>query len=166
MIDITRDATVEDIEDIVRIYNDAIQSRISTADTEPISVKTRMDEFKRQNKNQYPIWVREYHGKVIAFLSFKPFNERKGYFQSAELSIYLDRNFQGQKLGQQLLKEAIIKAPSLGFKNLLALIFSDNAPSVKLFKKYGFKEWGKFPKVARIDDKDKDLLVLGLPLNE
>lgn len=164
MIDNTRVATEEDLEDIVRIYNDAVKSRISTADTEPISLKDKKEEFKRQDIKQYPTWVREYHGKVIAYLSFKPFNERKWYFQTAEISIYLDKNFQGQKLGQQFLREAIKKAPELGFKNLLALIFSDNAPSVKLFKKYGFKEWGKFPNVARVDDEDKDLLILGLAL--
>lgn len=161
MIEKTRVATLDDIEDIVRIYNDAIKSRIATADTEPITIGARKEEFKRQKLKQYPIWVREHHGKVIAFLNFKPFNERSGYFQSAEISIYLDRNFQGQKLGQQMLKEALAEAPKLGFKNLLALIFSDNDPSVKLFKKFGFKEWGKLPKVARIDDKDKDLLILG-----
>lgn len=164
MIDNLREATLDDVEDITRIYNDAVKSRIATADTEPISVKQKRDEFIQCNMSKYPLWVREYKGKIIAFLCFKPFNERKGYQQTAEVSIYLDKNFQGQKLGQQFLDEAINKAPDFGYENLLAFIFSDNAPSIKLFKKFGFREWGKFPKVAKIDGENKDLLILGRSL--
>ena len=58
--------------------------------------------------------------------------------------------------------KAIEQAKSYEIKTLLALIFSENAPSLKLFKKLGFKEWGNLNRIATIEGVDKDLLILGL----
>ncbi len=60
------------------------------------------------------------------------------------------------------LKEILDLSYEYGIENFLALIFADNPTSLKLFKKFGFKEWGHFPNVAKIHDEDKDLLILGL----
>lgn len=156
-----KEAKLSDIASIVKIYNDSIKSRISTADTKPVSEEEKRLEFKNTDTKRYPIWVVEYHEKVIAFIAFKPFYGRDGYQKTCEISIYIDRNFQGQKLGQKFLASAIERLPKYGFVNALAFIFKDNLASVKLFKKLGFKEWGNLPQVASIDDIQKDLLILG-----
>jgi phosphinothricin acetyltransferase len=39
---IYRDATLQDLERIVEIYNSTISSRMVTADTEPVSVESRI----------------------------------------------------------------------------------------------------------------------------
>jgi phosphinothricin acetyltransferase len=49
---------------------------------------------------------------------------------------------------------------------ILALIFSENTPSLKLFKKLGFKEWGNLNRIATIEGMDKDLLILGHRIQE
>lgn len=159
---VLREAVREDVPQMTAIYNDAILSRISTADVEPISEKESLENFLKHDKKRYPVWVNEYHGKIIAYLGLKPFYGRAGYDKSCEVSVYIDKNFQGQKLGQKFLLEIITRSRKLGFKNLLAFIFKDNVASVKLFKKFGFKEWGRLPQVACIDDMEKDLVILGL----
>ena len=166
MIHSSRNATIEDLEEIVKIYNTTVATGISTADTEEVSVESKVEWFRLHDEKRYPIWVKEYHGKIIAWLSFQPFYGRPAYAKTAEISIYLDPNFRGQKLGQQFLKEAIYRAPELGLKHILAFIFGDNTASLKLFKKYGFKEWGCFPKVAEIENNEKDLLILGRHIEE
>jgi len=163
MIESYREAVLEDLPQIVKIYNTTIATGISTADTKEVSVESRLVWFEAHTSKR-PIWVKEYHGKIIAWLSFQPFYGRPAYAQTVEISIYIDPNFRGKKLGQQFLTEALEKAPTLEIKNILAFIFKDNDTSLKLFKRFGFKEWGNLPSVAVIEGQEKDLLILGLKL--
>jgi phosphinothricin acetyltransferase len=63
-----------------------------------------------------------------------------------------------------LLEYVVKLSPNLKIKTLLGFIFSHNAPSIGLFGKAGFTIWGHLPKVAEIDEKEYDLLILGLRL--
>lgn len=161
MIESYRLAVQDDLAQIVKIYNSTVSSGISTADTKEVSIQSRQDWFDAHTSKR-PILVKEYHGKIIAWLSFEPFYGRPAYDQTAEISIYIDPNFRGKKLGQQFLKEAIALAPKLGIRTLLAFIFKNNSASLKLFKKFNFKEWGNLPGVAIIENSERDLVILGL----
>lgn len=161
MIHNYRSATIDDLPQIVKIYNEAIEDGISTADSYKVSADAKIDWFKGHDKERRPILVKEYHGKVIAWLSLQPFYPHLAYEKSVRINIYIDRNFRGKKLGQQFLQEIIAEAEHYNIQTFLALIFSDNETSLKLFKKLGFKEWGNFPGIANINEEDKDLLILG-----
>lgn len=161
MINSYRNATIEDLPQIVKIYNAAIEDGISTADSYKVTADAKVDWFKAHDKDKRPILVKEHHGKIIAWLSLQPFYPHLAYEQSARINIYIDRNFRGKKLGQQFLQEVIDEAPRYNIRNFLALIFTDNETSLKVFKKLGFKEWGNFPGIATIHEDDKDLLILG-----
>lgn len=161
MIHTYRSATIEDLPQIVKIYNAAIEDGISTADSYKVTADAKVDWFKGHDKDNRPILVKEYHGKIIAWLSLQPFYPHLAYEKSARINIYIDRNFRGKKLGQQFLKEVIDEADRYSIETFLALIFADNPTSLKLFKKLGFREWGNFPGVAQIGEIEKDLLILG-----
>jgi L-amino acid N-acyltransferase YncA len=47
----------------------------------------------------------------------------------------------------------------------MAFIFAHNIPSIKLFKKFGFQQWGYLPGVAQLDGKQQDLAIFGLHLH-
>ncbi len=161
MLSELRSAMIEDLDEIIKIYNEAILDGISTADSKVVSTKEKLEWFHLHTP-AYPLLVKEYHGRIIAWISIQPFYANLlAYKQSARINIYIDKNFQGKKLGQQFLSEAIDEARNLGLKTLLALIFTDNIPSLKLFKKLGFKEWGCLSRVANIQGVDKDLLIFG-----
>lgn len=161
MLNELRRATLDDLPEIIKIYNEAISDGISTADSKIVSVEDKLQWFEAHTPD-YPILVKEYHGRIIAWISLQPFYANLfAYRYSARINIYIDKNFQGKKLGQQFLNEAIEEAKNLGIKTLLALIFADNPASLKLFKKIGFKEWGNLSRIATIDGIDKDLLLLG-----
>jgi phosphinothricin acetyltransferase len=55
----------------------------------------------------------------------------------------------------------IDKAPDYGIKTLLGFIFSHNEPSLKLFRHFGFEEWGTLPKIALLDGHERGLKILG-----
>lgn len=163
MSDLTiRDAIFEDLAQIVSIYNANIPSYIATADTEPISVESRIDWFYKHSPQQYPLWVVENADKkVIAWLGFQRFYGRPAYQKTAELSIYINPNHQRQGIGKILLSKAIQESPKLDLKVLLGFIFAHNQPSIKLFTNYGFQEWGYLPQVAELEGIERDLIIMG-----
>jgi phosphinothricin acetyltransferase len=154
-------ATRADLPRIVAIYNATIPSRMVTADLEPVSVESRLPWFEQHDPVSRPLWVVERDAQVVAWLSFSSFYGRAAYDKTAELSVYVDERARGQGLGSALLSEALAQAPSIGVDRLLGFIFGHNAPSLRLFARFGFERWAFLPGVARLDGVERDLVIVG-----
>ncbi|MGF1478269.1 MAG: GNAT family N-acetyltransferase [Cyanophyceae cyanobacterium] len=155
-----RNAVNADLPAIIEIYNASIPSRLATADLEPISVASRQDWFDRHTAT-HPLWVMEKQEEIAGWLSFNDFYGRPAYHRTAELSIYVSPDYRRQGIGQSLLEQAITQSPHLGLNTLLAMIFAHNRPSLQLFHKFKFQQWGYLPKVAELDGVERDLAILG-----
>jgi L-amino acid N-acyltransferase YncA len=160
-----RDATLDDLPAIVAIYNSTVASRMVTADLEPVSVESRAAWFHAHGPDARPLWVVEDGGQLIAWLSFSDFYGRPAYRRTAEVSIYLHERARGKGLGRQLLAAALEKAPALGIDTVLGFIFGHNEPSLRLFRGFGFADWGTLPRVAVLDGVERDLVILGKRLD-
>ncbi len=157
-----RNAVKADLERIVEIYNTTIASRMVTADTAPVSVESRIKWFEEDHSENRPIWVIENEAEtIIGWVSFQSFYGRPAYDATVEISIYLDPNERGKGIGKEVLNYCITMAPSLEIKTLLGFIFAHNAPSLKLFKNFGFEEWANLPNIAVLDGIERSLLILG-----
>ncbi|QIN85241.1 GNAT family N-acetyltransferase [Rubrobacter tropicus] len=162
-----RDATAGDLPAIVEIYNSTIPSRIVSADTEPISVEDRVAWFRAHDPSRRPLWVMEDEGEIVGWLSLGDFYDgRPAYHATAEVGIYVAQKRRGEGLGRRLVEEALSRAPGLGIKTLTAGIFAHNEASVALFEGFGFEAWARFPRVADLDGIERDLLVLGLRVDD
>lgn len=154
-----------DLPVIVDIYNSTIASREVTADTEPVSVASREDWFQAHQKATRPLWVvQDEQGQVAGWMSFSSFYGRPAYDGTIEVSIYLAEAARGKGLGSWLLQQAMAISPSLGVKTILGFIFGHNQPSLALFRKFGFTEWANLPRIAVLDEVERDLIILGLRL--
>jgi L-amino acid N-acyltransferase YncA len=156
-----RDATIEDLPAIIEIYNTSIPGRMATADLEPVTVVSRMEWFSAHNPERRPLWVLEVNERIAAWFSFRSFYGRDAYRHTAEVSVYVSPACHHKRLGTQLLVKAIDCAPSLDLKTLVAFIFAHNQPSLKLFEKHGFVQWGYLPQIAELNGIDRDLIILG-----
>ena len=156
-----RNASRSDLEAIVAIYNATVPSRMVTADTEPVSVASRVQWFEDHVPERRPLWVVEERSRVAAWLSFSNFYGRPAYAKTAELSIYVHPEFRRRGLGAYLLLQAIAHAPRIRVDTLLGFIFGHNLPSLALFERYGFARWGELPKVAALDGVERDLVIVG-----
>lgn len=154
-------AARDDLARIVEIYNATIPSRRVTADTEPVTVASRVQWFEDHNPDRRPLWVVETEGCIAAWLSFSSFYGRPAYSRTAELSVYVHESFRHRGLGSYLLTQAISQAPSLELDTLLGFIFAHNEPSLSLFEKSGFARWGELPRVALLDGVERDLVIVG-----
>ncbi len=158
-------ATESDLPRIVAIYNSTIPTRQSTADTVEVSVESKQDWFRKHTSDKRPLLVHEIEGKVVAWVSFESFYGRPAYDHTAEISIYIASEYRGKGLGHQLLQETIELTPTLGIKTLIGYIFSHNEASLRLFKSFGFEEWGKLPNVADMDGREYSLSIVGKRIN-
>lgn len=158
---IVRDAREDDLPRIVTIYNEAIPGRRSTADTEAVTVASRLGWFREHSASRRPLWVAERESAIVGWLSFQDFYGRPAYGATAELSVYVSGAAQRGGVGRHLLARALERAPALGLSTLVGFIFAHNTASVSLFERHGFTRWGHLPRVARLDGVERDLLILG-----
>src|SRR2546430_7704945 len=155
------DAVQADLPAIIKIYNAAITTRIATAQLEPVTLESRRHWLKEHSPNRYPFWVLEIDRQIAGWLTLKAFLPRSAYRGTAEVSVYVDEKFRRRGIARALLEEAIARAPSLQIRAMVGLIFAHNAPSLKLFGQLGFEKWGLLPRIAQLDQNERDLTIVG-----
>jgi L-amino acid N-acyltransferase YncA len=161
-----RNATIGDLTQIIEIYNSTIPSRMVTADTEPVSVESRVEWFEKHTPDKRPLWIVEKENIMIGWVALHSFYGRAAYDKTAEISIYLHENFRGKGFGKQVLREASEKSRKLGIHTLLGYIFSHNTPSLKLFYDDGFSEWGFLKDIAELDGVPRSLVIVGKRIDQ
>lgn len=160
-----RNATINDLPEIVDIYNSTVAGRMVTADTEPVSTESKVGWFNEHEPVKRPLWMVSENEEIIGWVSFQSFYGRPAYQGTAEISIYLDEKIRGKGYGKQVLQYAMEKCKELGIRTLLGYIFGHNEPSIRLFKKLGFEAWGTFPRIAELDNIERDLIIFGRRIN-
>ena len=156
-----RDAVDADLPAIIKIYNAAVATRMATAQLEPVTLAQRHHWLKEHSPDRYPFWVLEIDRHIAGWLTLKPFLPRCAYRGTAEVSVYVDDKFRRRGVARTLLNEAIRRASSLEIDAMVGLIFAHNEPSLKLFEQLGFEKWGLLPRVARLDEVERDLTIMG-----
>ena len=175
MTNVCSDATKLTEKFIVQraIANDlaAIAGKQATANLAEVSIEERTAWFDEHiNSATRPIYVvkiindkqNDALPSIVAWGSFSDLYARTAYHISSEISIYLHNEYRGQGLGSLLTRWMISQAPTLGIRNIVALIFAHNKPSLNLFSKLGFNQWGYMPQVCDMDGFIADVVMLGL----
>ncbi|QEY23642.1 GNAT family N-acetyltransferase [Neisseria animalis] len=155
------EAKQQDLPSIVEIYNSTVASRQSTADLEAVSVADRQAWFDAHGGKRPLLVLKNQAGEILGWGSFSDYYPRRAYHISAEISIYVRRDMRGVGVGGILLRDMLERAPSLGIRNILAVIFAHNHASLRLFYREGFQEWGRLPQVCDLDGSPADILILG-----
>jgi L-amino acid N-acyltransferase YncA len=156
-----RDAREEDLPAIIEIYNAAIATRTSTAFLGPVTIEERLPWFRRHSPDTFPLWVVELENQIAGWLSFHEFIPRPAYHGAAEISIYVHENFRRRGIGRTLLAQAIATAPQLNIRMLLGYVLAHNEASLALFAQAAFERWGRLPRIARFENAERDLVIVG-----
>jgi phosphinothricin acetyltransferase len=158
---IIRDATEADLPAIIEIYNEATATRASTALFDPVSVEERLPWFHQHSPAEFPLWVTESDSEIMGWLSFHEFIRRPAYSGATEISIYVKEKFRRRGIGRALLMKAIADAPRLKTRVLLGYVLGHNEASLALFEQSGFQRWGRLPRIARFEQAERDLVIVG-----
>ncbi|MFM2482999.1 N-acetyltransferase family protein [Celerinatantimonas sp. YJH-8] len=157
-----RQAQFSDLEAIVAIYNSTVASRQVTADLEPVTVEARIPWFNEHEHAGRPVYVvLDTQGQVQGWFSFSAFYGRDAYRATCEISIYLAPECRGKGWGTRLLTDAEAIAQTLQINVLLAVIFSHNIPSIRLFQKCNYQHWGELPKIAEMEQQLYSVTLMG-----
>ena len=101
-----RPATGADAEAIATIYNQGIEDRVATLET-----NLRTPDERRQwlaaRSPRHPVIVAEAGGQVVGWGSLNVFNARKAYEYVADFSVYIERGWRGKGVGSRLLTRLI-----------------------------------------------------------
>lgn len=161
-----RPATEEDLPDIDRIYNQAIEQGYCTAHLSSLTKNERIAWFKSHDKN-YPVYVMESDSGIVGWSSLSTYRPgREALSEVAEISIYVDFHNRREGIGSKLIQHNINNAANLGKRIYFAIVIEGNAGSVKLLEKFGFEQWAFLPEVAVIRGEKRGHIYMGLILNK
>lgn len=159
----TRAATPADAEAIARIYNEGIEDRIATFETQPRGA----DDVRGWFDGRHPVVVAEDGGRVLAFASTSTYRPRDCYAGIAEFSVYVAREARGRGAGRAVMDALIAESERAGFWKLVSRVFPQNTASLRLLKSVGFREVGRYEKHGKLDGVWLDTVIVErlLPAN-
>ena len=156
-----RVATIDDLPQIVDIYNQSVTTKQATADLTPVTVADRQAWFDAHTGKRPLVVAQNAENQLLGWGSLSDLYARPAYHISSEISIYVADEAKGQGVGKALVNHLLQVAPSCGVQQVVALIFAHNTPSLGLFKTLGFEKWGNFKQVCDMDGFIADVVILG-----
>jgi L-amino acid N-acyltransferase YncA len=159
-----RNAAFDDLADIIRIYNAAISGKKAVADAEPITVESRVEWFLAHNDSRRPLWVLELDGQMAGWISLQSYSTNAAFQHTAEVSLFVDDEFQGNGYGTFLLGSLLAKCSTFGIETLMGVCFADNERVIALNQRLGLRQWGRLRQVANICGELRDLVIMGINL--
>ncbi|MBS1748921.1 MAG: N-acetyltransferase [Bacteroidetes bacterium] len=159
-----RPANIEDLQQILDIYNYAITHTTAVYDYEPHTPEMRKQWFAAKQKDGYPVLVAEEDGVIKGFCALGSFRAWAAYKFTVENAIYVKEIEQGKGIGKLMMRALIEQAKQLGYHTIVAGIDADNLPSIRLHERFGFKEVANFKEVGWKFDRWLNLKFMQLVL--
>lgn len=154
-----RRATEQDVSEITTIYNEGIEDRNATLETETKTDKYVM-EWLFQRDKRYSVILLEENSQTVGWASINPYSHRCAYKGVGELSIYIKREYRGKGLGKKLLTSLENIGKQSGFYKFILFTFPFNNLGQGLYRRLGYREVGVFEKQGILDGKYVDIMVM------
>jgi len=99
-------------------------------------------------------------GDVLGWAALSPVSGRCVYSGVAEVSVYVAERARGRGLGGKLLAALVQASEREGIWTLQAGIFPENAASIAIHERCGFRVVGKREKLGALDGRWRDVVLL------
>ena len=152
-------ADARDAPAIAEIYNQGIEDRQATFETEPRTAEAVAD-LLRARSDRYPAVVVQSDGRVLGFAWTSEYRPRAAYRGIAEFAVYVARSARGQGAGRLALGALIVEAERRGFTKLVSRIFPENAASRALCAALGFREVGIYRRHGQLHGRWMDCVIV------
>jgi phosphinothricin acetyltransferase len=97
---------------------------------------------------------------VVGWAALSPVSARRAYAGVAEVSVYVAQSKRGFGLGTHLLEALIAASEENGIWSLQAVMFPENAATVALHRRCGFRDVGRRERIAKLDSVWRDTILL------
>ena len=159
----TRRARAEDATAIAEIYNQGIEDRVATFETESRTPEEISKWF--ESRHSYVV-VQDDNDEILAFANTSDYKSRPCYDGIGEVSVYVKRGVRARGIGVTASHALIDAARDDGFWKLVSRIFPENTPSLKLVAKIGFREVGVYKNHGKLDGEWKDCVIVEYLIEE
>jgi len=99
-------------------------------------------------------------GCVVGWAALTRVSGRCVYAGVAEVSVYVAESTRGEGVGRALLESLIAASEAAGVWTLQAGIFPENAASIALHERCGFRVVGRRERLGRLDGRWRDVMLL------
>lgn len=151
-----RQASLDDLEDITDIYNEAILKSVATFDTETKTLEEQKIWFEEHGPDN-PIVVSEENGNIVGWAALSKYSTRCAYSNTAEIALYVKEDHQGNGIGRKLMDFIIQEGEKTNIHAILARITDGNEVSIHLHKTAGFELVGVLKEVGQKFGKRLDV---------
>lgn len=160
-----RPATPADADTICRIYNQGIEDRVATLETE-LRTPDERRRWMAGRSPRHPVIVAEpaepagSSATIVGWGSLNVFNPREAYRFVADFSIYIERAWRGKGVGSALLERLVALGREHGFHKMVLSAFPTNTSGMALYTKLGFRTVGVYKEQGRLDGRWVDTIVM------
>ena len=181
-----RAATAADAAALCRIYNQGIEDRIATLETELRTPEERAAWLAAKGP-RHPVIVAETTAEatkpivaaaepgtrpptaraansapatIIGWGSLNQFNPREAYRHVVDFSIYVDRAYRGRGVGKVVLARLIELAREHCFHKMVLSAFPSNSGGMALYEQMGFRTVGVYKEQGMLDGRWVDTIIM------
>jgi len=172
-----RPATADDAPAICEIYNQGIEDRLATLETELRTPEERRMWLQARGP-RHPVIVAELADPPtpsnspptpspelaapapIAWGSLNVFNARPAYRYVADFSVYVERDWRGKGVGRVLLERLVELGRELDYHKLVLSAFPFNTAGVALYERLGFRTVGIYREQGLLDGRWVDTIIM------
>jgi phosphinothricin acetyltransferase len=150
-----RAMTEHDWSAVERIYAEGVATRLATFETRTPT----WAEFDAGRLAAHRL-VAVDGGRVLGWAALSRVSSRECYAGVVEHSVYVAEDARGRGVGRALLEALIASAGEDGIWTIQTSIFPENAPSIALHERVGFRVVGRRERIAQLDGIWRDTLLL------
>ena len=154
-----RAAEPADADAIAVIYNQGIEDRLATLETQTRTAEERRGWLAARGV-RHPVLVGEASGRIVGWGSLNSFNPRPAYDHVADFSVYVERAWRGRGVGRRLLEALVARGRELGYHKLVLAAFPFNVAGVALYRRLGFTDVGVYREQGQLDGTWVDVIVM------
>ena len=144
-----RDYAPEDAAEMARIYAPYVEATAFTFEEVPPTGTEMALRMEKLRQADLPVLVAEWHGRVAAYAYAGPFHSRTAYRFTVEDSVYVSLARVREGIGTLLMRRLIADCEARGLRQMIARIGdSENAASLRLHQKLGFRRVGELSQVG------------------
>ncbi len=150
-----RALTEGDWPGVAEIYDEGISTRAATFETRTPT----WAEFDAGRLPDHRL-VAVDDGRVVGWAALSPTSRRDCYSGVVEHSVYVASDARGRGIGHALMDALIRSADAAGLWTIQTSVFPENAASLALHEKLGFRVVGRRERIAQLDGVWRDTLLL------
>ena len=159
-----RDATRQDLPEILSIYNEVIRNSTAVYSEIEFTPARGHSWFDAKAELGFPFIVAQTDTGIVGFGTFGEFRAWPCYQHTVEHSVHIRSDRRGHGLGRTLVLELIARAKAMQKHVMIAGIDADNAISIGLHRSLGFRQVGHFHEVGFKFGRWLDLVFLEFSL--